>query len=104
LSLAYALTESYLRRTGKPRDGLDAHYQYQWTVLRDLLSRLEVILDDEGIDREQAERILRCLLYGSPSVADAEDRIEITERLKEALSREPPASFLFPDGLGLPPG
>lgn len=103
MSLARALTESYLRRTGKPRDGLDAHYHYQWTVLRDLMSRLEVILDDEGIDREQAGRILRCLLYGSPSPVDAELRMKQDEQLKEALAQAPRTLGTFPKGLGLPP-
>lgn len=104
MTLAAKLTEDYLRRTGKPRDSaFDAHYQYQWGVLRDLMSRLEVILDDEGIGHETAERVLRCLLYGSPSPADAELRMEQQERLVEALARTPPAPILFPGGLGLPP-
>ena len=29
---------------------------YEWAVLRDMLSRLEVILDDEDVPREVADR------------------------------------------------
>lgn len=104
MSLSSRLTEDYRHRTGTSRAAqLDAHYAYQWSVLRDMLGRLEVILDDEGIPRETTERVLRCLLYGSPSQADAELRVEQDERLKEALMRTPPMSIAFPGGLGLPP-
>jgi hypothetical protein len=77
VSYTSQLVDSYLHRTGQPRDGrLDAAYAYQWAVLRDMLGRLEVILDDEDVPREVACRVLRCLLYGSPSAADAEQRME----------------------------
>ena len=82
--------EDYFRRTGRPgTPGLDAAYQYQTMVLRDLLERLEVILDDEHLPEEMAKRVLRCMLYGSPSVADAELRIQQTEQIKELLERTP---------------
>jgi hypothetical protein len=106
VSFSGHLVESYLARTGQPRDGhRDAHYAYQWTVLRDMLARLEVILDDEDVPRETAERVMRCLLYGAPSAADAEQRMRQQDELIELMARVPPAPMRFPGaaGLGLPP-
>lgn len=98
MSLASRLPEDYQRRTGVPRDlALDGHYAYQWAVLRDLLSRLEVILDDEGIPRETAERVLRCLLYGSPSPADAEQRMRQQDEMVKLLSEQPVTVTVHPD-------
>ena len=96
MSYSHHLVESYFQRTGQPRDGQrDAAYQYEWTILRDMLSRLEVILDDEGVPRETAERVLRCLLYGSPSPAAAEQRMrQEAEMIK--LLREQPVSMHVP--------
>jgi hypothetical protein len=85
---ARSLAEDYFRRTGQPRDGsLDASYLYQMTVLRDLLSRLEVILDDEGVPPTTAHRVVRGLLYGSPSPFEAELRIQQDERLRDLLAQ-----------------
>ena len=82
--------EDYFRRTGYPgAQALDAAYQYQVTVLRDFLERLEVILDDEQVPQSTAQRVLRCLLYGSPSVADAELRMQQTGQIKDLLARVP---------------
>ena len=79
MSLARHLTEQYLRRTRQPGDNaLDAPWQFQHAVLRDMLTRLEVILEDEGVAPETIERVIRCMLYGAPSpsrrgTADAAD-------------------------------
>jgi hypothetical protein len=100
------LVESYLARTGQPRAGQrDAHYSYQWTVLRDMLARLEVILDDEDVPRETAERVIRCLLYGAPSAADADERMEQHAEMVNLMARVPPSPMFFPGAadLGLPP-
>lgn len=97
MSYANHLVETYRDRTGQPRDSaLDGAWQYQWTVLRDMLSCLEVILDDEGVPRETAVRVLRCLLYGSPSVADAELRMGQEQRMMELLARVPPQPVVWP--------
>ncbi len=105
MSYSSTLVERYLQRTGQPRDtGKDAPYAYQWAVLRDLMARLEVILDDEEVPRETAERVLRCLLYGSPSAADADRRMERDREMDDLLARVPPVP-MFPGAadLGLPP-
>ena len=105
MSFSGHLVESYQQRTGQPRDRhRDAAYSYQWAVLRDMLARLEVILDDEGVPRETAERVLRCLLYGSPSVVDADDRMERDAELKKLLTEQPsPHVNEIRDLIGLPP-
>lgn len=100
------LVESYQRRSGQPRDSQrDAPYSYQWSVLRDMMARLEVILDDEGVPREAACRVLRCLLYGAPSAADAEQRMEREREMIDLMARVPPAPLNFPGAadIGMPP-
>lgn len=91
MSVAESLIRTYYARTGQPRDSeLDAAFAYQRALLRDMMGRLEVILQDEDVPQEVVVRVLRCLLYGAPSPADAELRIEQDARLAEALSRIPP--------------
>jgi hypothetical protein len=76
VSYAHAIVENYFRRRNVPPDGgLDGLYRFEMTVLRSTLDLLEVILDDEGVDRETAQRVIRCMLYGSPSPAAAEERM-----------------------------
>jgi len=106
VSFSGHLVDSYLARTGQPRDGhRDAHYAYQWAVLRDMLARLEVILDDEDVPREVAMRVMRCLLYGAPSAADAEQRMERDAEMVRLMARVPPAPVFFPGAadLKMPP-
>lgn len=70
------LVDDYFRRRHIPHEAhLDAFYSYELSLLRDMLDRLEVILDDEGVPRDVAVRVLRCLLYGSPSAVAAEMRM-----------------------------
>jgi hypothetical protein len=69
----------------------DAAYQYQYTVLREILSVVEDVLNEEGVPREVAERIIRTVIYGGrPHRADADQRIELTAQLAEALQHRPP--------------
>ena len=109
MSYAAHLIHDYQARTGQPRDGaLDAVYQLQWTYLRDMLGRLEVILDDEDVPPEIAKRVLRCLLYGSPSPADAEYRMRQQEETVKLLSERAtvmvtPRSIFEQLGLPEPP-
>lgn len=95
MSYAGQIMEDYFRRTGRPGAmGLDAAYQYQVSVLRDILERLEVVLDDEGVPAETVTRVIRHMLYGSPSVADAEMRMQQDERMKDLLNRVPSRPLL----------
>jgi hypothetical protein len=108
MSYAAEAVRRYLGRTGAPREmGLDAAYQYEWTVLRDMLSRLEVILDDEGVPRETAERVIRCVLYGSPSPGAAEERMRREADVVKLLNERPAIPFEMPAELaakiGVPP-
>lgn len=87
------LIESYFARTGQPKaHRLDAAYAYQWELLRDLMKRLEVILEDEdSVTPEAATRVLRALLYGAPSAADAELRMRQQDEMVKLLgeNRQP---------------
>ncbi len=90
--------EDYFRRTGAPGSAaLDAAYRYQVTVLREMLDRLEVVLDDEGVPRDVACRVIRHMLYAAPSVADAELRMEQDKRMADLASRVPPRPVFVPD-------
>jgi hypothetical protein len=104
MGYASALIESYFGRLGHPSSSaMDAVWQFEQTMLRDMLSRLEIILEDEDVDRATAERVLRCLLYGSPSPAVAELRMRESERTMDLLQRLPPVPLHSPMEMGLPP-
>ena len=103
MTFAEHLVAEHFRRTGQAgSQPLDGAHQYQVSVLRDLLGRLEIILEDEMIDSPKAERIMRCLLYGAPGRADAELRVQQQERTTELLARRPIGAQTLAD-LGLPP-
>ena len=88
MSFAAEAVRAYFERTGRPGDlGLDPLYQYEMTVLRDTLGRLELILDDEGVDQATAERVSRCMLYGAPSPAAAEERMRREAATIDMLKR-----------------
>ncbi len=89
-SRADELWLSYLKRTG----GISTYreepeYRYRLDTLRDQLRLLAMILEDEQISPEQADRILRSFLYGGPTVSDAEQRLRDQKRLAELLSTSP---------------
>lgn len=90
MSYASHAVESYLRRIGITSPP-DAAWQYQVTALREMLGRLEIALDDEGVDRQVTERVIRCMLHGTPSLADAELRHQQEERIRELLEQAPVA-------------
>jgi hypothetical protein len=110
MSYAHAIVADYFRRRNVPPDSqLDGLYQYEMTILRDMLDRLEVILDDEGVPPEVAQRVIRCMLYGSPSPAAAEERMRRENETADLLNRTPP-SIRFDkvpadvlEKLGIPP-
>jgi hypothetical protein len=97
MSYAREIVADYFRRRNVPPDShLDGLYQYEMTVLRDMLDRLETILDDEGVPRQTAERVIRCMLYGSPSPAAAEERMRRDAEMVKLLSERPPVPFVMP--------
>jgi hypothetical protein len=104
VSYAHTIVADYFRRRNIPSDShLDGLYQYEITLLRDMLDRLEVILDDEGVPREVAQRVIRCMLYGSPSRAAAEERVRREAEVVKLMNERP--AFLTADvaaSLGLP--
>jgi hypothetical protein len=107
---ARALMDDYGRRSGQP-DALNVYGNYEMHLLRDMLTRLEIILDDEGVDPGTARRVIRCMLYGSPSQAAAELRRQQEEQLADILKRTPPPvivpKVIVPESLakrlGMPP-
>jgi hypothetical protein len=85
VSYASGVFDSYMARTGQSVPPLDGAQQYQYTVLRDMVMRLEVIMEDEGVPHEVTARVIRCLIYGAPGDADAVLRVEQDARMAEIL-------------------
>lgn len=84
------LIQDYYRRKGQPhRSSRDGFYQYEVDQLTDLLCRLEVILDDEGVDGDTRRRVIQAMLYGSPSEAEAEYRVAQEQEMIKLLSERP---------------
>jgi hypothetical protein len=85
---ASRMLDEYLSRTGgAPRDAVS---QLQVTMLRELLSVLEVVLADELVPRGVALRVLRGLIYGGrPHISDEEYRMTRTREMTEMLMRQP---------------
>ncbi len=54
----------------------DALYSAQMRWLRAALILVDGVMDDEGIPAEVRERVVRCVLYGSPDPADAVLRMD----------------------------
>lgn len=99
MSFARQEAERFYARTSRPGPGhLDGAYQYETAVMIEMLDRLEAILDDEDVPRETAERVIRCMIYGSPSPAAAQMRMDQQERMADLLSRMPPQPISFPLG------
>jgi hypothetical protein len=96
VSYAAATVRSYFARSGRPHDqALDGYYRFEMALLRDMLDRLEIILDDEGVPRETAERVIRCMLYGAPSPAAAEERMRRENETVKLPSERPPVPFVM---------
>jgi hypothetical protein len=90
------MLQKHFGRVGLNRPPLDAAFQYQVTVLRELVLRLEGVLEDEGVPAETRERVIRCMVYGTPSAADAELRAEQQEEMAGLLAAAPPGPLSFP--------
>jgi hypothetical protein len=104
MSIARAAIHDWERRTARPGPhNNDAHFQYQTFVLQDLVDRLEIIMDDEGIPEEKIRRVIRCMLYGSPHPADALVREEQQKQITELLMTRPPAPISVSQGIFEPP-
>lgn len=85
------LIEDYFGRTGQPGDSaLDGVFMFERALLRDLLTRLEVALEDEDVPRETRIRVIRCMLYGSPSPAVAELRMRQVDWMQAQMAAMPP--------------
>ena len=84
------LFERYMKRTGHWNRPVDGVLQFQHTYILDVLRRLEVILDDEGVSPETATRVMRGVLYGAPGEAEAELRIQQQEAMIREMSKQSP--------------
>jgi len=86
----HRLAHDYFTRIGlKPASQLDATYQWELAHVAETSTRLAAILDDEGIPDETATRIIRSVMYGAPSVAEAEQRMKHMDLLRKLFETPP---------------
>lgn len=98
MSIARSAIHDWERRTRRPgAHHNDPHFQHHNHVLREILERLEIVLEDEGVPEDTIRRAIRCMLYGSPHTSDAELRQEQQKLLAEVLQNRPVIT-----GLALP--
>jgi hypothetical protein len=88
---AELLTQSYFHRIGLPNKALlsDPTYDAQMKWLRDMVTRLAVILEDEDIPDVTATRIVRSMLYGAPTEEAADLRMRQHETMKRFMESRP---------------
>ncbi len=105
-NMADDLIRQWRERAEQPKPGeLDAWYQQEWALLSDLLRRLEVILADERVPEDAARRVMRCLLYGSPSPVAAWHRERQDREMTRLVSEGLPSVIITDEAaarLGLP--
>jgi hypothetical protein len=65
----------------------DAMYRSQVTYMRTLMRLTELAMEDEDVEPSVRARVLNRLAYGTPSGADAYERIELLDRLKTSLEK-----------------
>lgn len=84
---AEQLTQLHFQRLGLPNEALlnDPTYRAQMEWLRDMVRRLGIVLEDEGIPDETAERIVRGVLYGAPTEEAAKQRMRQQEERRRFL-------------------
>jgi hypothetical protein len=63
----------------------DAWYQYQLEMLRTMLTRMQIVLEDEGVPEEMIRSVIRCLIYGSPDPSEAIIRQNYEQQAKDLL-------------------
>lgn len=90
--------DRHLQRVGATQTvRSDATAHYQANMLRYFLAIIESALDDEGVDRQVAERVLSKVMYGcTPQPYDAEQRKALAAELL-AAKEAAPLAMLLPD-------
>lgn len=88
----------WFHRLGIDRNGGDAVSQWQYTWLSEMVERLVIVMEDEGVPDETARRVLRCWLYGAPTEAEGMIREQQAQRIKDLMMNEPVRIVLGKDG------
>lgn len=65
----------------------DPMYRAQTSLFRQWLGLMDMVLEDNGVDREVRQQCANQMLYGTPNPFDAEARIEQTAAKAEELAR-----------------
>jgi hypothetical protein len=89
-TIADEVVADYFRRTGQPGDmERDAAYQIQWTTVRRMLDRLEVVLGDLRHDPAVIRYILAAMLDDAPNAGAAEERMREHQEAVRLMKEQP---------------
>jgi hypothetical protein len=61
-----------------------------------MLHLVDVVMEDEGIEPAVRAKVVRCVLYGSPNVADAELRMEQQQRMVDLVKYQAAPMVILP--------
>ncbi len=70
----------------------DATYSAQDRWLRGMLRLVDEVMEHEGVPEQVRERVVRCVLYGSPDSSDAVVRITDRARVAATLAAGGPVA------------
>lgn len=72
------LVDDHMRRDPNARQAYyhDALYSAQIRFLRGMLRLADEVMEHEGVPERVRERVVRCVIYGTPDGADAVIRID----------------------------
>lgn len=73
----------------------DVAYSLQVNLLREMLAMLETILEQEGVPWETATRVIRSVLYGTPSVAEGQYRRHLQTQMADLLATQTPPPVVW---------
>ncbi len=83
--------ERYSIRLGNPGAArTDPYFQYHLTLLRNLLTIVEISLEDQGVDPEIARKVIRHVVFGGyPESADIVVRREHEAEMRRLIENFP---------------
>lgn len=67
----------------------DAAYYAHISMMRRMLSAMDLIMEGEGVPEETRVRVIRALICGAPDETDALTRMKEAEQLLQRLRSEP---------------
>lgn len=75
----------------------DSYYHAVISQFRSWLQSAQMAMEDEEVDAEVIECVLNRMVYGHPSGAQAYERMEAQQMMKDAITYAPQPRFIIPD-------